>query len=532
MAHTLRSRPPPGELRPPPAITDPDLIAPRLEDAAHYPGGHAQALYAPRGEAEIAAVLREPGSLLTIGAQSSLTGGATPMGDRLLSTDRLNRIVDIGAHRVRVQAGVSLSALAAALHAKTLYYPPAPTFDGAFVGGTIATNAAGAATFKHGTTREWVDAVTVVLATGDVLDIERGITHAHADGYFDLQLANSTVRVDVPAIAMPNVRKLSAGYFGHPGMDLIDLFIGSEGTLGVIVEATLRVTARPAQALALVTFDDERSGLACVRRLREESLATRHVSVRDGLDVSAIEHMDARCLAVLREAPSSPAAIELPADAVLAILVTIDLPVGYTAARAYEEIAAVDSSGGDRTPLGRFCSVLEAHDALAAAQIAVPGDRAHAQQLIAIREAVPAAINERIGRLKATVDQGIQKVAADVIVPFEQIERLIAFCSEAFAARALDGAVWGHISDGNLHPNVIPQSMAAVANGQDAVLAIGREAIRLGGAPLAEHGVGRNRVKQQLLRELYGDGGIAAMRRVKAALDPEWKLAPGVLFPR
>jgi len=221
----------------------------------------------------------------------------------------------------------------------------------------------------------------------------------------------------------------------------------------------------------------------------------------------------------------------LPDTAVLAILVAIDLPSGYTAARAYEEIAAADSPGGDRTPLGRFCAALEAHDALVAAQIAVPGDLARAKRLVEIREAVPAAVNERIGRLKATVDPGIQKVAADVIVPFEQVDRLIGFCRHAFAAGALAGAVWGHISDGNLHPNVIPQSSGEVAKGQETVLAIGREAVRLGGAPLAEHGVGRNRIKQQLLRELYGDRGIAAMRRVKAAIDPQWKLAPGVLFP-
>src|SRR5581483_10338460 len=226
MAHTLRSRPPRGEHRQPAPITDPDLIASRLEDAAHYPGGHAAALYTPRSEAEIAAVLRDAGSVLPIGAQSSLTGGATPMGDRLLSTDRLNRIGEIGADRVRVQAGVSLSALEAALRGKGLYYPPAPTFDGAFVGGTIATNAAGAATFKHGTTRVWVEGVTVVLASGDVLDIERGTTHAHRDGYFELELADRVVRVEVPAIEMPDLAKLSAGYFARPGMDLIDLFIG------------------------------------------------------------------------------------------------------------------------------------------------------------------------------------------------------------------------------------------------------------------------------------------------------------------
>jgi D-lactate dehydrogenase (cytochrome) len=533
MAHTLRSRRPQGELRPPFPITDPDLIASRLEDAAHYPGGHATALYTPRTEAEIAAILSDAGSVLAIGAQSSLTGGATPMGDRVLSSDRLNRLVEEGVDRVRVQAGVSLSGLAASLQRRGLYYPPAPTFDGAFVGGTIATNAAGAATFKHGTTREWVEAVTIVLASGDVLDIERGITHAHRDGYFDLELADRTVRVDVPAIEMPNVPKLSAGYFARPGMDLIDLFIGSEGTLGVIVEATLRVIPRPPQALALVTFDDERAGLSCVRQLRAESLAARRAGSHAGLDISAIEHMDARCLELLRATGAGArCGVELPGTAVLAILATIDLPSGYTAARAYEEIAAAGSTDGDRTPLGRFCAVLDAHDALAAAQMALPGDLAHAKQLVDIREAVPAAVNGRIGRLKATVDPGIQKVAADVIVPFDQIERLIAFCSQAFAAGAVEGAVWGHISDGNLHPNVMARSSGEVAQGQAAVLAIGREAVRLGGAPLAEHGVGRNAIKQQLLRELYGEGGIAAMRRVKAALDPEWKLAPGVLFPR
>ena len=77
---------------------------------------------------------------------------------------------------------------------------------------------------------------------------------------------------------------------------------------------------------------------------------------------------------------------------------------------------------------------------------------------------------------------------------------------------------------------MIPRSLAEVESGKAAVLAFGREAIRLGGAPLAEHGVGRNPVKQQLLRTLYGDAGIEQMRRVKRAIDPQWKLAPGVLF--
>ena len=101
-----------------------------------------------------------------------------------------------------------------------------------------------------------------------------------------------------------------------------------------------------------------------------------------------------------------------------------------------------------------------------------------------------------------------------------------------FGSRGLDAAIWGHISDGNLHPNVIPRSFADVKAGKAAILDFGREAIRLGGAPLAEHGVGRNPVKQQLLELLYGKEGINAMRAVKDAIDPDWKLAPGVLFSR
>ena len=95
----------------------------------------------------------------------------------------------------------------------------------------------------------------------------------------------------------------------------------------------------------------------------------------------------------------------------------------------------------------------------------------------------------------------------------------------------LDYAIWGHLSDGNLHPNVVPRSLEEMHRGRRALLEIARGVIALGGTPLAEHGVGRSALKQQLLRELYGDGGIEEMRAVKRALDPSWKLAPGVIFP-
>ena len=260
MTHRITARTARGGDAAPQIDASADTVGRFLEDAAHFPGGHATGVSFPRTEAEVAALLRAHRTVLPVGAQSSLTGGATPRGDVVLSTSRLNRIIDIGDDRVRVEAGVTLADLDAALATAGRYYPPAPTFTGAFVGGTVATNAAGAATFKYGATRDWVEAMTVILPTGDVLDIDRGAVHAHADGYFEVILGSGTVRVPVPRYRMPDVPKLSAGYFAAPGMDLIDLFIGAEGTLGVVVNVTLRVVARrPAWCLVFAPFADRRA---------------------------------------------------------------------------------------------------------------------------------------------------------------------------------------------------------------------------------------------------------------------------------
>ena len=534
-AHWARARAPrgprstgPGDL----IQRDPDVLAAHLEDAAHFPGGHAAAIAAAASEVEVADVLRTSRRVLPIGAQSSLTGGATPMGDTLLSTARLNRVLDIGAEFVRVQAGVTLAELDAALQHAGKYYPPAPTFTGAFVGGTVATNAAGAATFKYGTTRDWVLGLTAVLPTGDVLDIERGQVCADEAGRFTIGLSSRDVQIEVPRYSVPAVPKSSAGYFAAPAMDLIDLFIGCEGTLGVITEVTLRVLPyRPALCLALVPFSDRRRALACVRDLREQARRTWISGDRRGLDVCAIEHMDRRSLALVREdGVDRLLGTAVRNDTEIALLVTLELPSGTTAADAYDEIGRALSPSAPDTPLVRFCRAVADAGVLDAVEIAVPGDASRAAQLLALREAVPAAVNGRVGRARQSVDARIEKTAADMIVPFDRVEELLDIYDREFARRGLDAAVWGHISDGNVHPNVIPRSLADVESGKAAILMFGREVIRMGGSPLAEHGVGRNRVKQRLLVELYGEQGVEQMRRVKRALDPEWKLAPGVLL--
>ena len=455
----------------------------------------------------MAALVRRAGRVLPVGAQSSLTGGATPRGELVLSTRALctvgHVLVDVPnyGHTIGVGAGVTLTSLQASLAAQRLYYPPVPTFEGAFVGGTISTNAAGAATFKYGSTRPWVAGMSVVLANGDVLDLRRGEVTASPDGIFEVELSSgSTITIAVPTYHMPEVAKLSAGYYARPAMDLIDLFIGSEGTLGVVVEATLRVIPRPRRAVALIRCDDDRQAVAVTGALRGES------------PVSAIEYMDARALRVVPEAMFARAGVTRPRGGSVLLMAQIEV-------ESDEDAVFV-----------RLQEVLDSCGVTDEATIAAPDDERGAQRLIELREAVPASVNALVAAAKASSHPDIEKTAGDMVVPFSRLAESIALYRQAFESRGLDYAIWGHVSDGNLHPNLIPRTLEDMIRGRDAIFEIARGVIGMDGAPLAEHGVGRSTLKQRLLRELYGDDGIEQMRTVKRVLDPEWKLAPGVLF--
>ncbi len=509
--------------------TNNDLVERFLHDAARYPGGHAAGVARPRTAGEVAEILAAPDEtaphqgapyrVLVVGAQSSLTGGATPFGDVVLSTERLTTL-SIDGDRVRAGAGVTLQAIQDALAAVGRWLPPVPTYLGATAGGAVATCAAGAATFKYGTIRPWVHGVTVVLASGDVLELERG------------RRAASSL-VSLPGLRMPDVPKCSAGYFIAPGMDLVDLFIGSEGTLGIVTEVIFTTAARPAaRCHALVPMASEEAGIRLVAELREAAQQTWRTGDPLGVDVAAIEHIDARSIAVVREdGVDRKLDITLPSGAGIVLLVEIELSHPVTGGELWRQLETARDHGAADSPLRRFCALLDRHDALDDAEIALPGHHARAAAFAELREAVPAGVNRRVALAQHQLDPRIYKTAADMIVPFARFAEMMRECRRLFAERDLDLAVWGHISDGNVHPNVIPRSADDVTKGQEAILALGDAVIAMGGSPLAEHGVGRSPIKQALLRRLYGPDGIAAMRAIKFSLDPRGVLAPGVVFP-
>jgi D-lactate dehydrogenase (cytochrome) len=265
--------------------TDPDEIQPYLSDASYVSTGIAQQVVFPENPREVAEVLKEAtanGTAVTIsGAGTGTVAGRIPSGGIILATDKLSRILSISRNEnggtAVAEAGVRLADLQRFVEAQGLIYPPDPTERSCYLGGTIATNASGSRTFKYGPTRNYIRRLKIVLATGDILDLRRGDVKADASGHISIPLPNGgLVGGQLPTYKMPCTRKHACGYYVAPEMDVVDLFIGSEGTLGVVVEAEVELLPRPQGLLSgIVFFDSDDSLLAFAREVRNLSLGTR-----------------------------------------------------------------------------------------------------------------------------------------------------------------------------------------------------------------------------------------------------------------
>ncbi|MBC8145611.1 MAG: FAD-binding oxidoreductase, partial [bacterium] len=211
--------------------TEQDEIARFLGDASNMPGGSAERVCFVESADDVVALLADAHvrqiPVTIAGAGTGLSGACIPMGGTVLATSRMNRIRDINAQSmlVSVEPGVMLADLQREVEQLSLFYPPDPTERTCSIGGTIATNASGARTFKYGPTRDYIVELDVVLATGEQLHLVRNDNHA-IDGRMSLTTTNGrAIDLVVPSYAMPAI-KHAAGYFASPTMDSIDLFIG------------------------------------------------------------------------------------------------------------------------------------------------------------------------------------------------------------------------------------------------------------------------------------------------------------------
>jgi D-lactate dehydrogenase (cytochrome) len=503
-----------------------DEIQSYLSDSSYVQGGYAARVVFPENAAEVAEVLAAATSEKTpvtiSGAGTGTVGGRVPFGGIVIATDRLNEIKSIVRDelggRAVAGAGVILRDLQRAVESEGLLYPPDPTERGCFLGGNVATNASGARTFKYGPTRNYVERLTIALATGEVLDLRRGELHADANGRFRIPLQSGrTIEAQLPSYQMPQTRKHASGYYVAPGMDVLDLFIGSEGTLGVVVEAEVKLLPKPEAILSgVVFFKAEEDVLSFVAEARERALAGRK-SGRDKhpsgaappgtppargpsrIDARALEYFDSGSLGFLRQKYHT-----IPDAAVSAVFFEQEITA------ATEELLMTE-----------WLSLLERHQALADDSWFATNeqDQAHLREF---RHALPVLMNEWFSRHKQ------RKVSTDMSVPDVAFAGMLRFYQQTLRATDLRHTIFGHIGDNHVHVNILPRDDDEGARAREIYVQFLKRAVLVGGTLSAEHGIGK--LKRDYLRLFYSDDHLREMAALKRAFDPAGILGRGNIF--
>ncbi|MGH7652673.1 MAG: FAD-binding oxidoreductase [Gemmatimonadaceae bacterium] len=401
-------------------------------------------------------------SVTCAGAQTSTTGASITDKGMLLSLRSLNQIdaVDRKARTVTVGPGATVADVKRAASAVGLLFAPDPTSEEeSTIGGAIACNASGARTFKYGATRRHVRALKVVMADGALMEFRRS-----------------------------DLEKNTVGYaFAH---DPIDWFIGSEGTLGVIVEAELRLLPLPEHVIGLaVLFEAETEALKFVVASREaESVAPR-----------CIEYFDDQALAIARRSDSD-----------------VGIPEGaHAMVYVEEEVFDLDAS---------LASWLELIESIATMfEPLVFDGETRLRDARRIRHSIPATMNERGGEHQRF---GGRKVGTDWAVPYHKLADAIKVARSFAADRSLEAPViYGHAGNGHPHQNFIARDHRELTTIEEVVEQTLKYILGLGGTVAAEHGIGK--LKRRWLPLQMNSLQISMMTAVKRELDPLGILAPG-----
>jgi glycolate oxidase len=401
-----------------------------------------------------AAASRHRVPVVPVAARSGKSGGTLALhGGIAVSLERMNRILEVspGDLVARVEPGVITGVLQAEVERHGLFYPPDPnSLELCTIGGNVAENAGGPRALKYGVTREYVLGVTAVVPTGEVLKVGR--------------------------------RAIK----GVAGYDLTALFVGSEGTLGIVTEVTLKLLPRPRHvATALVVFATVDVAARAVTRVLTAGVLPRCLELLDDVSLAAA-------------AKSSP--FRFPAGAGAALLVEAD---GNDEEQVFAEIVRV----------------AELVQADAAGEVIVAQNEAQRRDIWDTRRYL--SVN-----LKTLHPM---KLSEDVAVPRSRIPEMIARAKEIGARQRLTVATYGHAGDGNLHCNVLFDRADERPRVDAAVAEILRAAVDLGGTITGEHGVGF--AKRDFLEYEQGRDVVALERRLKAVFDPLGILNPGKIFP-
>lgn len=487
--------------------TSPDEIENFLTDAANVKG-FCEAVAFPENENDVASLLKEAnekGLKVTVaGNGTGLTGGRVPRGGMVISTEKMNSIIEINEEKkiAIVEPAVILKDFQETVEAKGLFYPPDPTERNCFIGATAATNSSGAKTFKYGPTRSYINAMRVVLPDGDRLYLRRG--SLKADGYSLLVTTESgrTINIDIPDYPMPET-KHAAGYYCKKDMDAIDLFIGSEGTLGVITELELKLIDLPEEILsAVIFFSSEDDALDFVASAREMSYRSREnvSSANSGeIDARGLEYFDRNSLVFLQgEYP------QIPQDAEAAVWFEQEF-TPETEESVFEKWMELIAEFDGNEETAWFAS-----------------NKKEMEKFKDFRHAISWKVSDYISR------KGITKVGTDIAVPDNEFKAFYHDIKKDVETLGLDYIIYGHFGNSHAHLNMLPKDSSEHAEAKKLYKEICRKAVALKGTVSAEHGIGK--LKIEYLLEMYGPENVEKMARLKSQLDPNHILGIGNIF--
>ena len=383
-----------------------------------------------------------------------------------------------------MEPAVLIEQLKKSCEEKNLFYTYDPTEQTAFVGGTIATNASGARSFRYGPTRKYVKRLTVVLADGSCLSLQRGDIMAKGR-VMEFEAGRKHYRVGLPSYKMPQTKN-SAGYYIKNDMDLVDLFVGQEGTLCVIKEAELLLLDKPKGFFSCFTF------------FAAKCQAWDFAKTARGASVLSIEYFDDNCLGLLRKKYGN-------------------VPGMAKAAVFFED----EITKNEDIILEKWEKLLSKHG-ISLDDTWVAMNEKTRREFLEKRHFIPEQMSEM------TKGSGLPKVSTDLAVPCGKNEVMLQFYADNLRKSGLRYFIFGHIGDAHLHVNMLPSGKTDYDKARKLQLEFVKKSVSLGGTVSAEHGIGKS--KRGFLKLLYGEKGIREMFEVKKTLDPNLILGRGNIF--
>jgi D-lactate dehydrogenase (cytochrome) len=503
--------------------------------------GEAESIAFPRDEAAVVAVIqriRESGGIATVqGSRTGICGAAVPQGGYAISMSSMKRILDVrpasdgNGFILRLEPGVTIMDLEAAArlneiddagwdscskqaaalfrNSKPHFFPPDPTETTASIGGAASCNASGPRTFHYGPTRNYVEGLRLVLSDGDVIDIKRG-SFKFNDLLLDADIDGKQLRIELPTPRFSTMKN-AAGFYSAPGMDLVDLVVGSEGTFGVISQIDIRVIPEPAEKWGILCLLPDGTGVADIVAATR-SLAT----LPEQCHIAALEYADARSLRLLER---------MKPDIVGTVFST-HMPRGDMAA-IYIELHGQDTTAM-MDAAAMVADLLSAHsgDIDNAVMATNAGDL---DKLKTFRHSIPESVNTLM-RLRKIDAPELMKVGTDFAVRPKDLGPLMAFMESALTESGLEYVSFGHIGDCNLHTNILPHNRLEFDRALELRQVFSEYVARLGGTLSAEHGLGK--IKSRYLALMYSKAEIEAMRRIQQTFDRVGMFDNGNIFGR